>query len=91
MVSVHFSLKAKQFLVQVLKFYLKLLLKLLPKTLILWDWVFDNFILAEEPFAKALRSLETCVFVNNNFSGNQYHLLKSPTAFDENFIADFNY
>ena len=33
---------------------------------ILSNWVFDNFILAEELFAKALRGLETCVLVNNN-------------------------
>ena len=26
---------------------------------ILWNWVFDNFIIAEEPFAKALWSFET--------------------------------
>ena len=29
----------------------------------LCNWVFDNFILAEELFAKSLRSLETGVFV----------------------------
>ena len=28
--------------------------------------VFDDFILPDEPFPKALRSLETCVLVNNN-------------------------
>ena len=27
---------------------------------------FDNFILADEPFAKALQSFENCVLVNNN-------------------------
>ena len=37
-----------------------------PDCPILWNWVFDNFILAEEPFAKAFRSFETCVLVNNN-------------------------
>ena len=39
--------------------------KSLPKTLpcgpIFCNWVSDNFILAEELFAKALQSLETCV------------------------------
>ena len=34
--------------------------------------LFDNFILAEELFAKALRSFETCVFVNNNLYGNLF-------------------
>ena len=29
--------------------------------------VFDNFILPDEPFAKALWSLEACALVNNNF------------------------
>ena len=42
----------------------------LPKNptdwLILDNWVFDEFILAEEPFAKALPILETCVLVNYN-------------------------
>ena len=27
---------------------------------------FDKFLYTDEPFAKALRSLETCVLVNNN-------------------------
>ena len=34
------------------------------------NWVFDNFILAEELFAKTLQSLKTCVLVNNNLCGN---------------------
>ena len=33
---------------------------------ILGNWVFDNFILAEELFVKALRSFEIYVLVNNN-------------------------
>ena len=37
-----------------------------PDCPILSSRVFDNFILGEELFAKALRSLETCVLVNNN-------------------------
>ena len=41
----------------------------LPKNLLdcpTWDSsVFDNFILADEVFAKALQSLETCLSVNN--------------------------
>ena len=44
-------------------------LKSLPKNPlhcpILCNQVFDNFILAEELFAKVLRSFETCVLVNN--------------------------
>ena len=37
-----------------------------PDYTILDNWVFENFILADEPFAKALQILETCVSVNNN-------------------------
>ena len=44
--------KAIQFLVMVLKVFLEILL-----ILVLWcNWVFDNFILADEPFAKALQN-----------------------------------
>ena len=34
------------------------------------NWVFDNFILAEEPFARALQSLKTCVLVNKDLREN---------------------
>ena len=44
----------------------KILLRNSPDYYILCNKVFDNFILAEKPFAKALRSLEACVLVNNN-------------------------
>ena len=37
--------------------------------MILEDSVFDNFILADEPFAKPLCILETCVSGNNNIFG----------------------
>ena len=44
--------------------------KSLPKNPPDWpitcNWAFDNFILAKELFAKALRNLETCVLVKNN-------------------------
>ena len=30
------------------------------------NWVFENFVLVDEPFAKALRIVETCVSVNND-------------------------
>ena len=65
---------------------------------ILCKWVFDNFILADEPFEKTLRSLETCVLVNNNLWGKLFSSLESQIIFDEIFkvtpvlffIADFN-
>ena len=36
-----------------------------PNCTILGSWVFNNFILADEFFAKTLQSLETSVLVNN--------------------------
>ena len=47
----------------------KIILENSPDCPILCNWVFDNFILADDPFAKALRSLETCVLANNNLCG----------------------
>ena len=46
------------------------------------NWVFDNFILAEELFAKALWSLETFVLINNSLCGKLFSLLESSTTFD---------
>ena len=61
--------------------------KILPKNpsdcSILWNCVFDNFILTEELFAKALR-IEICVLVNNNLYRKLFSSLESPTTFDEN-------
>ena len=70
-----------------------------PDRLILCSWVSDNFILADEPFAKVLRSFETYVLVNNNLCGKLFSLLESPETFDEFlkvtsallFIPDFNW
>ena len=64
----------------------------------LCNWVFNNFILDEELFAKALRSQETCVLVNNNSWGKLFSSLESPTACHEIlkvfsvpfFIQNFN-
>ena len=44
-----------------------------------------NFILAEEIFAKALRSSETCVLVNNNLCRKLFSSSESQAAFDEIF------
>ena len=45
-----------------------------PPNCTIWDrWVFNNFILADEPFAKDLWNLETCVSDNNNFGGKLSH------------------
>ena len=56
-----------------------------PDCPILCNWVFDNFILAEELFAKALQSLETCVLLNNNSWGKLFPSSESPIIFDERF------
>ena len=37
---------------------------------ILCKWVFGNFILADELFAKPIQNLKTCVLVDNNVFGN---------------------
>ena len=34
-------------------------------------WVFENFTLADELFAKTIRNLKTCVLADNNVFGNQ--------------------
>ena len=49
-----------------------------PDCSILCNCVFDNFILAGELFAKALRSFEICVLVNSNLYGKLCSLLESP-------------
>ena len=62
------------------------------------SWVFDNFVLGDEPFAKALRILETCVLVNDSSCRKLFSSWESPTTFDSNlkvilvpfFIADLN-
>ena len=54
-----------------------------PGCPILCNWVFDNFILAEELFAEALRNFKTCVLVNKNLCGKLFSSLESPTTFDK--------
>ena len=44
--------------------------------------IFDNFILADEPFVKALPSLNTCVLVNNDLCGKLFSALESPATFE---------
>ena len=60
--------------------------------------VFENFILADEPFAKALQIFETCVSVNNILCRKLVSSSEFLTKFDERFrvtsvpffISDFN-
>ena len=66
--------------------------------IILDKWVFENFILADERFAKALRIFETFVSVNNSLLEKLVSSLEFPVKFDERFkvtsvpffILDFN-
>ena len=67
-----------------------------PDCIILENWVFKHFVLADEPFVKALRIFETCVSVDNNLCRKL--VCKLPIKFDERFkvssvplfIADLN-
>ena len=52
---------------------------------ILCNWIFGNFILAEEPFGKSLPSFETCILVNNNLCGKLFSSLESLKVFRESF------
>ena len=74
-------LKTIHFLVKVLKVYLKILLIEMFCAI----EFFDNFILADEPFAKALQSFENCVLVNNSLCRIFFLSFDSPTAFNEVF------
>ena len=72
--------------------------KNLPDCIIFDNCVFENLILADELFEKALRILETCLSVNNNSCEKLLSSLESPFMFGDNlnttsvsfFIADFN-
>ena len=57
--------------------------KNLPNCHILCKWLFDSFILAEELFAKALRSFQTCVLANNKLCEKLFSSLEPPTIFEE--------
>ena len=69
-----------------------------PDCAILDSWVFENFILVDEPFSKVRRSLETCVLVNDNLYRKSVWSLDSATTFYKRFkvawvpflILDFN-
>ena len=56
-----------------------------PYLAILFSWVFDNFILADELFAKTLGRVETFVLANNNLCVFLYSLLELPITFHEKF------
>ena len=60
--------------------------------------IFENFVLADETFAKAFTMFETCASVNNNLYGKSVSSLEIPIKCDERFkvtsvpifIPDFN-
>ena len=57
-----------------------------PDYPILCNWAFDSFILADELFEKALRSLETCAWINDNLWRKLSSSLELSTIFDEIFL-----
>ena len=68
-----------------------------PHCPILNNYVFENFKLADELLAKALRSIETCVSVNNKLCVTLASSSGSPNTFERFkvtsvpcFIPDFN-
>ena len=54
-----------------------------PNGTILGNWVFENFILADESVANALRTFENCVSINKNLCGKLMSSLEFPIKFDE--------
>ena len=54
-----------------------------PNCIILDNWVFENFILADELFSKVLQSFENYVSVNNNLCGKLVSSLEFPIKSDE--------
>ena len=57
--------------------------------IILHKRVFENFILADEPFVKALQIFEICVSVNNNFCGKLVSSLEFPNKYYGRFKSYF--
>ena len=45
----------------------------------------DNFVLADELFAKVLENFENCLSDSSNLYGKLVLSLESPTIFDERF------
>ena len=58
--------------------------------IILNNWVFENFILADKLFAKAEQSLVTCVSVNNSLYGKLVSLLEFSILIWIKLKFDFN-
>ena len=56
-----------------------------PNCTILDSLVFEHFVLADEPLAKDLQILETCISVSNNLCEKLISSLESPIKFAERF------
>ena len=56
-----------------------------PDCIILDNWGFENFILADEPFPKTLQIFETCVSVNKSLYGKLILSLEFPMKLVERF------
>ena len=56
-----------------------------PHSIILDKYIFENFILADEPFVKALGTFETCVLVNNNLCEKLVSSFELPIKFNPIF------
>ena len=56
-----------------------------PDCIILDSWFFDNFILANKLYPKALTSLEACILVNNGLSGELVLSLELQITFNKIF------
>ena len=62
---------------------LEVYLKILP--IVLFDIIEFFILLADKLFAKPLRSLKTCVLVNNNLCRKLVPTLALPITFDQRF------
>ena len=59
--------------------------RICPDYIILDNEVFENFILADELFAKASQSFEACVSFNNNFMAKLVSSSEFPMEFYQRF------
>ena len=60
----------------------KIALRIFPNCTVLDNWVFENFMLADERFAKDLDGLKTCVLVNNDLCEKLVPPLELPRTSD---------
>ena len=62
-----------------------------PYCIVLDNYIFEKFILANEPFAKYLRTFETCVSINNkNNDNNNNNNLRGELVSSLEFLIRFD-